>query len=228
MSWSAAPDRTPASSDSIGVAEPMPPGAAAVFGAELHTAARYADLLVGAGAVHGVIGPREAPRIWTRHVLQSAVIERVVPTGVAVADLGSGAGLPGIPLAVARPDLRVVLVEPLARRTRFLAEALTSLSIENAEVVQERAEAHAKAAPRRYGAVVARAVTDLATLYRWARPMLRSAGVLVAVKGARAADELASSAADLRGLGGVAEVRELGHDVLPEPVTVVLVREGRR
>ncbi|HVE98055.1 MAG TPA: 16S rRNA (guanine(527)-N(7))-methyltransferase RsmG [Mycobacteriales bacterium] len=201
----------------------MPAAAADLFGTALERAARYAELLVGPGAERGLIGPREAGRIWSRHLLPSAVLSELVPPAAAVADLGSGAGLPGIPLALVRPDVSVVLVEPMVRRTAFLTEVIAALELTNAQVVRSRAEEHAAVRPGRYDIVVARAVTDLASLWTWARSLLRPAGVLLAVKGARAAAEVEAAAAVLARAGGSAEIVELGRDNPPAATTVVRV-----
>src|SRR6201990_2592092 len=111
------------------------PAAERVFGDQLPTAQRYAELLVTDGVVRGLIGPREAPRIWDRHLLNCATMTELIPSGASVIDVGSGAGLPGIVLAVARPELTMVLVEPLARRTAFLAEVVAELGLDGAVTV---------------------------------------------------------------------------------------------
>jgi 16S rRNA (guanine527-N7)-methyltransferase len=115
------------------VAEP-PSIAAEVFGARLPAAIRYAEILAGAGVERGLLGPREVPRIWERHVLNSAAIGELVADGERIADIGSGAGLPGIPLALSRPDVSVTLVEPLLRRSDFLREVVAELGVEIAVV----------------------------------------------------------------------------------------------
>ena len=106
-----------------------PPAAVEVFGTRLDLARRYAEHLAGTGVERGLIGPREAPRLWERHVLNCAVVAELVPSGARLVDVGLGAGLPGIPLALARPDLQVVLVEPLARRVAWLAEVVADLGL---------------------------------------------------------------------------------------------------
>jgi 16S rRNA (guanine527-N7)-methyltransferase len=117
-----------------------PPAAVAVFGAAVDRAAAYARLLATDGIVRGLIGPREVPRLWDRHLLNSAAIAPLVPDGARVVDVGSGAGLPGIPLALARPDLTMTLLEPLARRVAFLLECVDRLRLDNVTVVRGRAE----------------------------------------------------------------------------------------
>ena len=110
-----------------GAAPPAPPVAAGVFGDALPAAERYAALLASAGVTRGLIGPRELPRLWERHILNSAAVAEAVPEGARVVDVGSGAGLPGTPLALARPDVVLTLVEPMARRVEFLEEAVAVL-----------------------------------------------------------------------------------------------------
>ena len=198
-----------------------PAVAAAVFGAALGRAEAYARLLATGGTVRGLIGPREVPRLWDRHLLNSAAVASLVPAGARVVDVGSGAGLPGIPLALARPDLAVTLLEPLARRVAFLEECIAQLGLANVTVVRGRAE---EGPVRRSlgGAdvVTARAVAPLDKLAGWCLPLLRAGGLLLALKGATAAEELAA-AAPLPGAAR-AEVTELGDP----PATVIVVTRG--
>jgi 16S rRNA (guanine527-N7)-methyltransferase len=201
-----------------------------VFGDRLPLAERYAALLTTDAVVRGLIGPREAPRIWERHILNCAVVAELIPTGASVVDVGSGAGLPGMVLAVARPDLNVTLVEPLARRTAFLTEAVAALGLDRITVVRARAEECAGKLP---GAdvVTARAVAPLDRLAGWCLPLATAGGRLLALKGATAEVELASllsgHAEALAQLGaGAAMVRSCGDGLLDEPTTVVeIVRE---
>ena len=201
-----------------------------VFGDRLPLAERYAELLTTDAVVRGLIGPREAPRIWDRHLLNCAVIEALIPVGASVVDVGSGAGLPGMVLAVARPDLTVTLVEPLARRTAFLTEAVETLGLERTTVVRARAEECVGKLPAA-DVVTARAVAPLDRLAGWCLPLAAVGGRLLALKGASAGAELASllsgSATTLARLGaGEATVRSCGEGVLEEPTTVVeIVRE---
>ena len=179
-----------------------PPEAAAVFGDRLALARRYADHLVGSGVERGLLGPREAPRIWDRHILNCAVVAELLPDGARTVDLGSGAGLPGIPLALARPDLSVVLVEPLARRVDWLREVVEDLDL---PVTVERGRAEEPGVRARWeGAdvVTARAVAPLARLAGWALPLLRPGGMMLALKGASADAEVARDAVAVRKLGG--------------------------
>ncbi|MBI1377941.1 MAG: 16S rRNA (guanine(527)-N(7))-methyltransferase RsmG [Frankiales bacterium] len=189
----------------------------------------YVDLLGDAGVVRGLIGPREVPRLWSRHVANCAVLEELVPPGAEVADVGSGAGLPGLPLALVRPDLRLVLVEPLLRRTTFLSEAVDRLGLgERVQVRRGRAED----AQLAVDVVTARAVAPLDRLAGWTLPLARVGGTLLALKGEGAAEEVAASAAALERLGGgQTEVLHCGAGVVEPPTTVVRVvrlRAGRR
>ena len=178
---------------------PEPPAAAAeVFGEALGQAVQYAALLADVGVQRGLIGPREVDRLWERHLLNSAAVSQVVPDSVCVLDVGSGAGLPGIPLALVRPDLKVRLVEPLLRRFTFLAEATDLLGLVDVDVVRSRAEDLPRAAA---DVVVARAVAPLDRLVRWTVPLLRPGGRLVAMKGRSAEDELAAAGRTLARLG---------------------------
>jgi 16S rRNA (guanine527-N7)-methyltransferase len=201
-----------------------PPAATALFGERLDVVRRYVVHLVGSGVERGLLGPREAPRVWERHVLNCAVVAELVPDGARLVDLGSGAGLPGIPLALARPDISVVLVEPLARRVDWLREVVEDLHL---PVRVERGRAEEPGVRARWeGAdvVTARAVAPLARLAGWALPLLRPAGSLLALKGASATDEVARDTAAVRRLGGGApRVVRCGVDVVDPPATVVVV-----
>lgn len=207
-------------------APPAPASARGVFGSErLPQAERYAAMLADDGVVRGLIGPREVPRVWERHLVNCAVLAEVVPEGASVCDLGSGAGLPGIALAIARPDLQVVLVEPLLRRTKFLEQVVVELGLTGCEVRRARAEQlHGS---DRFDVVTSRAVAPLARLLAWSMPLVSSAGALVAMKGARAAQEVAQAAADLRRFGCAdPQVLLLGAQppaLLAPPTTVVRV-----
>ncbi len=199
-----------------------------VFGDRLSAARRFAEHLVTSGVERGLIGPREAPRIWERHVLNCAVVAELVPAGARLVDVGSGAGLPGIPLALARPDLRIVLVEPLARRVEWLREVIADLELA-VEVQRGRAE-EAVVRQRWEGAdvVTARAVASLARLAGWSLPLLRPGGLLLAVKGAGAPAEVARDTAVVRGLGGgLPRIEQCGSGVVDPPSTVVVVERVR-
>ncbi|WP_040800335.1 16S rRNA (guanine(527)-N(7))-methyltransferase RsmG [Nocardia higoensis] len=203
-----------------------PPAAAAlVFGDRLDIARRYYDALATDGVQRGLIGPREVPRLWERHILNCAVITELIPEGVSVVDVGSGAGLPGIPLAIARPDLRITLVEPLLRRTVFLSEFIEQAGL-GITVVRGRAE-HSGVTKEAGGAdvVTSRAVAPLAKLAHWSLPLLRDHGRMLALKGASAAEELERDRDELTRLGaGKFEVLECGVGIV-DPPTVVLSAE---
>ncbi len=200
----------------------------ALFGPSLDRAAAYAELLAMEGPIRGLIGPREIPRLWDRHLLNCAVVADLVPAGARVVDVGSGAGLPGIVLALLRPDLSVVLLEPLARRISFLVECLDRLDIPNATVHRGRAEDPAvRAELSGADAVTARAVAPLDRLVEWCLPLLRLGGRLLALKGASAATELAGARAVLARHGGIgAEVVRCGTGLVSPPTTVVVVTRG--
>lgn len=194
-----------------------------MFGDRLRLAERYAALLADEGVVRGLIGPREAPRIWDRHILNCAVVAPRVPAGATVADVGTGAGLPGLVWAIARPDLDVTLVEPLQRRTRFLEEAVRELGLDRVTVVRGRAEELAGEVS--VDVVGARAVAPLGKLARWTFRLLQPGGLLLALKGQSVADELASATSELAKLGASSwSVEEFGDGVV-DPVTRVAVVE---
>ncbi|MBM2616883.1 16S rRNA (guanine(527)-N(7))-methyltransferase RsmG [Actinoplanes sp. LDG1-06] len=211
-----------------GSAEAEPPAeiaavAAEVFGDRYGLALDYARLLVTDGVVRGLIGPREAPRIWERHLVNCAVVSQIIPIGASVVDVGSGAGLPGIVLAVARPDLRITLVEPLARRTAFLSEAVTALGLDTTvTVVRGRAEDVVDGPPAGADVVTARAVAPLDRLAGWCLPLARVGGRLLALKGATAAEEAAEHRDAVAALGGSDPVLRLCGEGLIDPPTTVL------
>jgi 16S rRNA (guanine527-N7)-methyltransferase len=165
---------------------------------------RYAGLLATEGVVRGLIGPREVPRLWDRHLLNCALLAPLVPQGATVADLGSGAGLPGLVLAIARPDLRVTLVEPMARRVAFLDEAIAELELEQVDVVRGRAEQWTD--PRRFDVVTARALAPLPKLLGWGMPLVAEHGRLLAMKGSSAQDEVDQAERDLERWHARAEI----------------------
>lgn len=203
----------------------VPEVAGRVFGDGLKDAIRLAALLERYGVERGLIGPREVDRIWERHLLNSAVIGELIPEGARVIDVGSGGGFPGIPLAIARPDLDVVLVEPMARRTEWLTEVTETLGLD-VEVVRGRAEE--RAIRQQVGVadvVTSRAVAPLARLVGWCLPFVREDGMMLAVKGASARDEVTRDAAAVARVGGsTPSVSECGVGVLALPTTVVIVR----
>lgn len=203
-----------------------------LFGDRLDLAAAYAELLATDGVVRGLIGPRETPRLWDRHLLNCAAMAERIPEGASVIDVGSGAGLPGLVLAIARPDLTVALVEPLARRTSFLIEAVQHLGLtRSVRVFRGRAEEAAAGSrdrePLSADIVTARAVAALDRLAAWCLPLVVPGGRLVALKGASAAEEIAEHAAAVSRLGGgEPELHRCGAGVIDPPATVIeVVRE---
>lgn len=182
---------------------------------------RYVGWLAGAGTERGLIGPREVPRLWERHVLNSAVVGEWVPEGLRVADIGSGAGLPGLVLALARPDLDVTLVEPLLRRSTFLEEVVADLGLP-VRVVRARAEElHGVEV---FDVVTSRAVAPLDRLAGWCMPLVAAGGAMVALKGSSVEDEVQEHRDDLVRRGTEApEVRALGTGVLESPTWAVRV-----
>lgn len=198
-----------------------------LFGTHAARATAYVELLCSAGVERGLIGPREAPRIWQRHILNCVAVAPLFAAKSSLCDVGSGAGLPGLVIALARPDLRITLVEPLQRRASFLSEVTSDLELDNVTVVRARAEQAAETVV--VDAVTARAVAPLETLARWCVPLLRDGGEVVALKGARAAEELAASHPALGRLGVVAtEIQTLGGRFVQPPTTVVRLRSGSR
>jgi 16S rRNA (guanine527-N7)-methyltransferase len=189
-----------------------------VFAERLPLAKRYVDLLATAGVERGLIGPREVPRLWERHILNCAVVVPRVPPGVTVADVGSGAGLPGLVWAIARPDLHITLIEPSLRRTVFLEEAIEALGLTQTDVMRARAEDVTEA----FDVVTARAVAPLERLAAWCLPLVRPGGVLLALKGRTAEEEVASSQVTLHKLGAT-DIVVSSHGDLQIPTTVVEV-----
>ncbi|KUF15801.1 MULTISPECIES: 16S rRNA (guanine(527)-N(7))-methyltransferase RsmG [Streptomyces] len=205
---------------------PAPEEARTVFGERFPDAVRYAELLAEAGVQRGLIGPREVPRLWERHLLNCAVLSEVVPEGVTVCDVGSGAGLPGIPLALVREDLKITLLEPLLRRTNFLSEVVELLGLDHVTVVRGRAEeVLGKLQP--VHVVTARAVAPLDRLAGWGVPLLRPYGQMLALKGDTAEEEVKGARAALNKLGAESvSVLHVGEGVVDPLSTVVKVEVG--
>jgi 16S rRNA (guanine527-N7)-methyltransferase len=196
--------------------------AEAIFGDRLDLAKRYVEHLATSGTERGLIGPREVPRLWSRHVLNCAVIEREIASGSHVADVGSGAGLPGLCLALARPDLELTLIEPLERRVIWLQEVVDDLGLDNVTVMRTRAEL--AVGQVNADVVTARAVSALSNLAGLTIPLLAGQGEVVAIKGRSAGEEVEKAAKVIRKLGGVAtSVVVVGEDLLDEPTTVVRI-----
>jgi 16S rRNA (guanine527-N7)-methyltransferase len=183
------------------------------------------------GVVRGLIGPRESERLWDRHLLNCAVVGELIPAQARVVDVGSGAGLPGLVLAIARPDLTVVLVEPMARRSTFLSEVVAALGLHGTTVVRARAEECARGRHRLEAAdvVTARAVAPLDRLAAWCLPLARIGGRLLALKGESAADEISIHRDAIARSGGQKPViRRCGEGIIPVPTTVVEVERHQR
>ena len=193
-----------------------------IFGDRLALAERYVEHLATSGTERGLIGPREIPRLWGRHVLNCAVIESEIAQGSHVADVGSGAGLPGLCLAIARPDLELTLIEPLERRVIWLQEVVDDLGLDNVTIMRTRAEQAVGLV--KADVVTARAVSALSNLAELTIPLLDGEGEVVAIKGRSAADEIEKATKVIRKLGGIqTSVVTVGQDLLEEPTTVVRI-----
>lgn len=199
--------------------ETEPPEAAALFGSNLDVARRFTKNLADQGEERGLIGPLELPRLWTRHILNCAIVAPLLDPG-RVGDVGSGAGLPGLVLAIARPDVSFVLIEPMERRIAWLSEQVDELGLQNVEVVRARAEEAKLSAP--LDQVTARAVSAFRKLIPLTAPLVRSGGELVLMKGAGAAAEIEAASKEIRRfhLSNV-EVITLGEGVLNEVTRVI-------
>jgi 16S rRNA (guanine527-N7)-methyltransferase len=208
---------------------PAPDAAAVIFGPRLNIAQRYAEVLAHTGVERGLLGPREVDRLWDRHLLNSAAIGELLDPGERIVDIGSGAGLPGIPLAIARPDLQVVLLEPLLRRSEFLNEVVAELGL-HIEVLRGRAEdpwVRDRIGER--DSAVSRAVAPLDKLTKWSMPLLRLNGRMLAIKGERAPDEIKQHRRVMEASGAVdVRVVACGAKYLRPPATVVFARRGKQ
>jgi 16S rRNA (guanine527-N7)-methyltransferase len=203
-----------------------PPAAAEIFGPALGLAQRYAGLLAGPGVERGLLGPAEAARLWERHLLNCAVVAEFVPPASSLVDLGSGAGLPGIVLAMLLPDVTVTLLEPMGRRAAFLAECIEILGLGNAEVLRGRAEE--LAGQLAADVVTARAVAPMYKLVSLAAGLVKPGGVVLAIKGAGAAAELSRARPELRRLGARdAEVLHAGGGRVNPAATVIRFTAGQ-
>ncbi len=196
------------------------------FGDRLGVAERYASALASSGVERGLLGPREVPRLWERHLLNCAAMVDLVAPDVRLVDVGSGAGLPGVVIAIARPDVEVTLVEPLLRRVTWLGEVVSSLGLANVVVHRSRAEEAAREGLS-FDVATARAVASLGQLATWSLPLVKPGGELLALKGALATVELADATSVLRSHGATSwDVVVCGEPLLPEPTTVVRVRKS--
>lgn len=190
-----------------------------MFASRLALAEQYEEILATDGFTRGMIGPREVPKLWSRHIMNSAAPLPRVPHGCSAADVGTGGGLPGIVWAIARPDVEVTLIEPLLRRTTFLEEVVDRLGLENVRVLRARAEQ----VDDRFDVVTARAVAHLDKLGRWCMPLVkRPGGLFLAFKGRSAAEEVNAAGPTLRRLGATSIVVSTYGDT-QDPTTLVEV-----
>ena len=198
--------------------EAEPAIAERIFSAGIGQARDYATALVLDADLLGLLGPREMPKLWTRHILNSAVVSELVADGATVADVGSGAGLPGIPMAIAQPKAHFTLIEPMERRSNWLIEQVDALGLTNVTVKRARAEEVGEV----FDVVTARAVSALPKLLRLTVPLTRDGGVILALKGSKAQDEIAESKPLVKKLKIASfEVIQVGTEHLAEPTTVV-------
>ena len=198
-----------------------PSAAAAIFGAGVDQARGYAEALIRDGDELGLLGPRELPKLWTRHSLNSAVVAELLVAGETVADVGSGAGLPGIPMAIARPEISFTLIEPMERRSNWLKEQVRDLGLQNVGVLRARAEEVGQV----FDVVTARAVSALPKLLRLTVPLTRDGGRILALKGSKAADEIAESKNLMKKLKIEGfEIVHTGAQFLAEPTLVVVTK----
>lgn len=198
--------------------EHMPPSAAQIFGNNIPLAEAYTAALIADGETLGLLGPREYPRIWSRHVLNSAVVAELVPAGVTVADVGSGAGLPGIPMAIAQPEAHFTLIEPMERRSDWLKEQVQKLGLTNVTVLRARAEEVGEA----FDIVTARAVKALPQLLQMCVPITKHGGEIIALKGEKAQLEIDDSRRLIKKLGIESfDIVFTGEQFLDEPTRVV-------
>ena len=210
--------------------EPVPPlqgpereAAHSLFGERVPLAERFVEHLCTTGITHGLLGPREVPRMWGRHVLNCAVLGPELPESATVADVGSGAGLPGIALALVRPDVEFTLIEPMERRVDWLEMVIKDLGMENVQIIRARAEEVADEVMA--DVVTARAVSALKKLIPMTVPLLDDEGHLIFLKGRSAQEEIEAAQKVLKRFRLRApEIQALGQDVLEEPTTIVRTR----
>jgi len=199
--------------------EAEPAAAVAIFGDQIDQARSFAQTLAGDSDELGLLGPRELDKLWSRHILNSAVVAELVRLGDKVADVGSGAGLPGIPMAIARPDAEFVLIEPMERRSSWMLEVVEDLGLKNVRVLRSRAE---DVTEQDFDIVTARAVAALDKLLKMCVPLLKPGGALIALKGSKAAEEIATAKKLEKKLGiSRFEILVCGEKFLAEPTSVV-------
>ena len=198
--------------------EPEPTAAAALFGDRIDVARRFTDDLARKGEELGLIGPLEVPRLWSRHILNSALVAPLLKPG-RVGDIGSGAGLPGLVLAVARPDVHMVLIEPMERRVDWLTSEAAELGLDNVTVIRARAEETRLDAP--LDQVTARAVSSLSKLIPITTPLVKHGGELLFMKGSRVGEEMDAAAKVIRKAHLInVEILTLGEGIVPEVTRV--------
>ena len=199
--------------------EAEPAAAVAIFGDQIDQARSFAQTLANDSDELGLLGPRELDKLWSRHILNSAVVAELVRPGDKVADVGSGAGLPGIPMAIARPDAEFVLIEPMERRSSWMLEVVEDLGLKNVRILRSRAE---DVTEQDFDIVTARAVAALDKLLKMCVPLLKPGGALIALKGSKAAEEIANSKKLEKKLGiSSFEILVCGEKFLAEPTSVV-------
>jgi 16S rRNA (guanine527-N7)-methyltransferase len=198
--------------------EAEPSAAALIFADRIDVARKYTAALVRDGETYGLLGPREYPKIWTRHVLNSAVVAELVSPGQTVGDVGSGAGLPGIPMAIAQPEAEFILIEPMERRSEWLKQTVEELGLKNVRVLRNRAEEVGEV----FDVVTARAVKAMPQLLRMCVPMTKNGGEIIALKGAKAGEEIEEAKPLMKKLGIESfEIVFTGEQFLEEPTRVV-------
>jgi 16S rRNA (guanine527-N7)-methyltransferase len=203
--------------------EQEPAAAAVIFGPGIDLARAYTNRLATDSETFGLLGPRELPRIWSRHVINSALLAELVPDNCLVADVGSGAGLPGIPMAIAQPKAHFTLIEPMERRANWLASVVADLGIKNVDVIRARAE---EVTRTDFDIVTARAVAALDKLLKLLTPLTRGSNLktVLALKGSRAPEEISEAKPRLQRLGfGEPDILTLGLGKAPETATVVRI-----
>jgi 16S rRNA (guanine527-N7)-methyltransferase len=199
--------------------EAEPESANAIFGPQIEKARAFTQKLANDSDDLGLLGPRELDKLWSRHILNSAVVSETVKAGDLVADVGSGAGLPGIPMAIALPEAHFVLIEPMERRSNWMLDVIEELGLTNVEVRRSRAE---EVLDLKFDIVTARAVAALDKLLRLTVHLLKPGGSLIALKGSKAAEEI-EAARKLQNRLGIAsfEIQICGEKFLAEPTSVV-------
>lgn len=199
--------------------EAEPAAAVAIYGDQIDQARSFAQTLANDSDELGLLGPRELDKLWSRHILNSAVVAELVRPGDKVADVGSGAGLPGIPMAIARPDAEFVLIEPMERRSSWMLEVVEDLGLKNVRILRSRAE---DVTEQDFDIVTARAVAALDKLLKMCVPLLKPGGALIALKGSKASEEIANSKKLEKKLGiSSFEILVCGEKFLSEPTSVV-------